>query len=74
MNISFPDDILLHAEAGEAEIRLAVALQFYSDNRVDHAEACRLAGLPSSAFTEELLQRGLCVHIYPLRSRIREAG
>ena len=65
MVIEVPDDIVRHAEANGIDLRLALALQLYADNRIDHADACRLAGLSETEMTREMLSRGICVQLYP---------
>lgn len=65
MQIDVPDDILFNAEVNESDIRLAIAVQLYADNRIDHGEAVRLSGLGMTAFNSELLSRGITVQIYP---------
>jgi predicted HTH domain antitoxin len=65
MHVEVPDDIVLRAEANEIELRVALAMQLYVDNRIDHADACRLADLPPVAFNRELLSRAVCVQQYP---------
>ena len=72
MHIEVPDDIVRIAETNEIELRIAIALQLYVDNRVDHADACRLADLPVRAFNRELLSRALCVQQYPARETTRK--
>jgi len=65
MRITLSDDILRRAEANETDIRLAVAVTLYADNRIDHADACRLAKMPPVIFNRELLNRGISVQQYP---------
>jgi predicted HTH domain antitoxin len=66
MKIDIPADILYAAGANAADVRLAVAVQFYADNRIDHADACRLAGATPPQFNKELLARGMSIVQYPL--------
>jgi len=61
MQLSVPDDILISAEANEADLRIALAIQLYADNRIEHRDACRLAGLSPSAMNAELLRRGITI-------------
>ena len=65
MRLTIPDDIVQRAAVGEWDVRLALAVQFYADNRLDHADACRLAGVSAEAFNGELLRLGLGVQQYP---------
>ena len=74
MHLQLPDDILHKAEANNADLRLAIAIGFYADNRLDHVEACRLAGMRPSEFNRELLHRGICVQQYPPGKRHRSAS
>ena len=41
------------------------SIQFYADNRLDHADACRLAELSPAAFNSELAGRGIGIPQYP---------
>ena len=72
MKLSIPDDIAERAEAGAGELLLAMAIQLYADNRLDHADACRLAGLPAPVFNREIVTRGLSIHLYPSIDRLRK--
>ena len=65
MKLTVPDDILEHGELNETELRLALAVQLYADNRIDHADACRLAGADTAALNRELLRLGLSIQQYP---------
>ncbi len=65
MQIDLPDDIMFNAEVNAADIQLAIAVQLYADNRIDHGEAVRISGLTISSFNHELLARGITVQIYP---------
>ena len=69
MHLHLPDDILRRAETGEADVRLAIAIQLYTDNRIDHDDACRLAGINRAEFTRELLHRAISVQQYPAGRR-----
>jgi len=75
MHLDVPDDILRRAEANAGDLRVALAIQLYADNRIDHADACSLAGVPAAVFNRELLARGLSVQQYDNARRIhRSAG
>jgi predicted HTH domain antitoxin len=77
MKLIIPDDIVQRAEVGEGDLRIALALQLYADNRLDHADACRLAQLSAGQLNEELLRAGLSIQQYPrvsLAQRRRSAG
>lgn len=65
VRVDVPGDIALRAHANHADLRLAVAVQFYADNRIDRADACRLADLSSTDFNRELAGRGFGIHQYP---------
>jgi len=70
MQVLIPDDIIVKAQANATDVRLAVAIEFYADNRIDHADACRLADVTSAQLNRELLQRGLGIQIYsPVKQR-----
>jgi len=75
MNLSIPDDIVRRAEAGAGDLLAALAIQLYADNRIDHADACRLAGTSRADFNRELVTRGISIHLYPPAARLhRKAG
>ncbi|MCK4602893.1 MAG: UPF0175 family protein [Phycisphaerae bacterium] len=69
MQLEIPDDILRHAEANATDLRIALAVQLYADNRIDHGEAVRLSGLSIPAFNRELLSRQLSIQQYPKPTR-----
>lgn len=68
MHVEVPDEIVRRAETNAAELRIALAVQLYADNRIDHADACRLADLPARAFNRELLSRAIGIQQYPTAS------
>lgn len=77
MLLEVPDEILRRAEANATDMRVAMAVQLYADNRLDHADAVRLSGLSSRAFDRELVSRGLSLQQYRrlgLRRARRSAG
>ncbi len=76
MNLKLPNDIVARAELSEYDVRLALAIQFYADNRIDHADACRLAPLPPAEMDSALLRAGLSLQQYPVAhlSDHRSAG
>jgi predicted HTH domain antitoxin len=75
MNLRIPDDIVERAEAGAGDLLLALAIQLYADNRIDHADACRLAGASRADFNREIVTRGISIHLYPaIVRRHRKAG
>lgn len=65
MQLDIPDDILRLAEANATDLRIALAVQLYADNRINHAEAVRLSGLSVAAFNRELLSRQISIQQYP---------
>lgn len=72
MKLELPDDILLCAETTNQELRMALALQLYSDGRVDYADACRLAEVTSKIFDRELAGRDISIIRFPPLSTWRE--
>ena len=77
MKLNLPDDIIARGELSEYDIRLALAIQLYADNRIDHADACRLADIPPAALNAALLAAGLSLQQYPALRRFpdrRTAG
>ncbi len=73
MRIELPDVIVKRAEANAGDVLLALALQFYSDNRLDYDDALQLAAVTSDVFNHELLAHGISIHAYPPISA-RRAG
>ena len=69
MHLHLPDDILARGELNERDVRLALAVQLYGDNRVDFADACRLAELDSPELSAALLRAGLSLQQYPASRR-----
>ncbi len=73
MQLKLPDDILRRAEANQEDLRLALAVQLYADNRIDYTDALKLAGVSHDVLTRELLSRALSVQSYPLPKARRRA-
>ncbi len=71
MKVHVPDDIAFRAETNEIELRIALAVQLYADNRIDHVDACSLADLSPAAMNRELLARQVCVQEYPAQAKKR---
>ena len=65
MNLNLPDEIVARGELSEYDVRLALAVQLYADNRLDHADACRLADVPPASLNAALLEAGLSLQQYP---------
>lgn len=74
MHLEVPDDIMRRAEINAEDLRLALALQLYVDNRIDHADACRLADVSAALFNRELLNRALTVQQYPAVGKARRSA
>jgi predicted HTH domain antitoxin len=71
MNLTIPDDIVRRAEAGPGDLLSALAIQLYADNRIDHTDACLLAGTSRADFNRELVTRGISIHLYPAAAALR---
>lgn len=67
MQLNVPDDIVQRGELSAGQLRLALAVQLYAGNRIDHADACRLADVSAGRLNRELLRLGLSVQQYPTR-------
>ena len=65
MQIEVPDDIVKRAEVNATDLRIALAVQLYADNRIDHADARRLAGLSPERMSRELVDRDITIQLYP---------
>ena len=65
MELILPDDIIARGELNQRDVRLALAVQLYADNRIDYADACRLADAEPKAFSAALLRAGLSLQQYP---------
>ncbi len=61
MKLEVPNYIVRQAEMTKSELRLALAIQLYADNRIGHADALRLSGMAERAFDSELLSRGISI-------------
>ena len=65
MRLDLPDDIMGRAEANACDLLIALAIQLYSDNRIDYTDAVELSGLACAKLNEELIRRGISIHQYP---------
>ncbi len=65
MLLEIPDKIVRRAETNATELAVLLAIQLYADNRIDHADACRLADLSATDSNRELLHRHIVVQEYP---------
>lgn len=75
MDLDIPDDIVGRAESNASDLRLSLAVQLYADNRIDHRDACRLAGLSPAQLNSELARRRIGIQQYPSRrKRSRQAS
>ncbi len=76
MKLELPDDVIHRAEVTVRELRLGLAIQLYVDHRINHQDACQLAGIASHVFNRELTGRDIGVHVYPeaLQGSERRAG
>lgn len=75
MLVEVPDDIVERAEVNSIDLCILLAVQLYTDNRIDYADACRLAHLPAVEMNRELLERNITIQQYPPGStERREVG
>lgn len=65
MRIEIPEDIVVRAQTNVVELRIALAIQLYADNRIDHTDACRLAGVTPAELNRELVNRAISIQQYP---------
>ena len=65
MKLELPEDIIHRAEVTVRELRLMLAIQLYVDHRINHQDACQLAGIVPNVFSRELTERDISVHVYP---------
>ena len=65
MHLELPDDIVKRAEVNNSDLCLALAVQLYSDNRIDYNDACILSGLSGKQINLEFIRRGIPVLQYP---------
>ena len=65
MKLELPDDVVARAEISPRELRLALATQLYAEHRIDHNDACLLAGVLPGTLNRELTERDISVIRYP---------
>lgn len=65
MKLELSDEVILRAEISARELRLALATQLYSEHRIDHDDACLLAGVLPGVMNRELTERDISVIRYP---------
>lgn len=73
MQLELPDDILRKAHANAGDVLLALAIQFYADNRLSYEDAVQLSGVSRGQLNRELVRSGIGLHLYPPAST-RRAG
>lgn len=69
MQLEVPDDILLKARANSGDVLLALAIQFYADNRISYEDAVKLSGVSRGQLNRELVRSGVGLHLYPPTAR-----
>ncbi len=57
VELSIPDDIVRRAEINATDIRIALALQLYVDNRIDHTDAYNSKHNSSSLYSINAIYR-----------------
>ena len=62
MQLTISDDIALSANLSEADMRLALAIGLFHEDRITLAQAARLCGLDRIAFQHQLAARQIPIH------------
>lgn len=62
MQLSINEDIILSADLSENDVRLALALGLFQEDRVTLAQAARLCGMERVTFQHQLAVRKIPVH------------
>ncbi|HEY2344180.1 MAG TPA: UPF0175 family protein [Chthoniobacteraceae bacterium] len=62
MQLTLSDDIVLSANLSEADMRLALALALFQEERITLAQAARLCDLDRLAFQHRLAARRIPLH------------
>ena len=62
MSLTIPDEVLSAAHMTEPEIKQALALTLFQQERLTLAQASRLAGLEQLAFQALLAEREIPIH------------
>ncbi len=65
MHVEIPDEFLRKAQANAGDVLLAVAVQFYADNRIEYEDALCLAAVAPIELNRELVRRGISLQLYP---------
>ncbi len=75
MQLQLPDEVINRTRSRPEGLRMALAIQMYCDNRVDHQDACKIAGVAPEWFNRELLMRGLNIQQFtPVRYSVKRAA
>ncbi|MBN1555172.1 MAG: UPF0175 family protein [Phycisphaerae bacterium] len=75
MKLELPDEVIHRAEVTVRELRLLLAVQLYTDHRIDYHDACRLAEVLPAILDQELTRRGISILRYPpIPQQFRKAG
>jgi predicted HTH domain antitoxin len=62
MQLTINDDIVLSANLSDEDIRLALSLSLFQEDRITLAQAARLCGLDRIAFQHHLAARKIPIH------------
>ncbi|MGF1656949.1 MAG: UPF0175 family protein [Verrucomicrobiales bacterium] len=62
MQLTINDDIILAANLSDEDIRLALAISLFQEDRITLAQAARLCGLDRIAFQHQLSARKIPIH------------
>ena len=62
MALTLSDELVRATGLSEAELRVAIAVALFSDERLTLGQAARLAGVPIAAFMEVLASRDIPLH------------
>ncbi len=65
MKLELADEVITRAEISSRELRLALATQLYAEHRIDHDDACLLAGVAPGVLNRELAERDISIIRYP---------
>jgi predicted HTH domain antitoxin len=62
MQLTLIDNIVLSANLSEADMRLALAIGLFQEDRITLAQAARLCGMDRLAFQHQLAARQIPIH------------
>ncbi len=65
MQLNLSDDIVLSASLSEAEMRLALALALFREDRITLAQGARLSDIDRLTFQHHLAARQIPIHYGP---------